>query len=154
MKVWLLCVGRPDRLIAPVIEEFERRAARYWSMEVIEVKPAPGNRSEDEVRALEADRIRGRLPEAAQLIALTRSGRRWDSVRLARHIQNLGLRSHAGPAFVIGGAYGLADELLRAADHRLSLSDLTMPHDVARLVLTEQIYRAGTIARGEPYHKG
>lgn len=154
MKIWLLCVGRPGRLIAPVIQEYEARAGRYWPLEVIDVKPETGRRSEDEVRAAESERMLKRLPGEAELVALTRTGRRWDSGALARHIQNLALRSHAGPAFAIGGAYGLGPALLERARRRLSLSDLTMPHDVARLVLTEQIYRAGTIVRNEPYHKG
>lgn len=154
MKVWLLCVGRADRLIAPVIEEFEARAARYWPLEFVEVKAEGGKRSPSEVRDAEAERLLARLPADAQVIALTRVGTRWSSAELARRIQNLGLRSHAGPAFVIGGAYGLGPALLERADHRLSLSDFTMPHDVARLVLTEQLYRAGTIVRNEPYHKG
>ena len=64
------------------------------------------------------------------------------------------LRSSAGVAFVIGGALGLGDELLRRAQRRLALSSMTLPHEMARLMMAEQLYRAGTIARGEPYHKG
>jgi 23S rRNA (pseudouridine1915-N3)-methyltransferase len=64
------------------------------------------------------------------------------------------LRASPGVAFVLGGAFGLSDQVLERAQRRLSLSDLTLPHELARLVLTEQLYRAGTLLRGEPYHKG
>ena len=87
-------------------------------------------------------------------MALTRTGRAWDSLELADYLGRLAAAGHPGPAFLIGGAYGLAEEALRAARHRLSLSAMTLPHDLARLVLAEQLYRAGTIRRGEPYHKG
>jgi 23S rRNA (pseudouridine1915-N3)-methyltransferase len=69
-------------------------------------------------------------------------------------LQRHATHGSAGAAFLIGGALGLADEVLRAADRRMRLSTFTFPHDIARLMLAEQLYRAGTIVRGEPYHKG
>jgi 23S rRNA (pseudouridine1915-N3)-methyltransferase len=76
------------------------------------------------------------------------------SGELSAYLQGLGTRSAAGTAFVIGGAFGLGEEVLARAARTLTLSALTLPHEMARLVLSEQLYRAGTIARGEPYHKG
>ncbi|MEX0907370.1 MAG: 23S rRNA (pseudouridine(1915)-N(3))-methyltransferase RlmH, partial [Gemmatimonadota bacterium] len=99
-------------------------------------------------------RILQRVPRGLELIALTRTGDAWSSKRLARHIERTGVQSEAGMAFVIGGALGLGDALLREAALRLRLSTYTMPHDMARLMLLEQLYRAGTIVRSEPYHKG
>lgn len=154
MTVWVLAVGRPGRLLAPAIAEYERRAARYWRLEAIEVREARRGRDPEGVRAVESERLLARAPAGAELVALTRTGRAWSSVEFADYLARLAAAGHPGPAFLIGGAYGLADEALRAARHRLSLSAMTLPHDVARLVLAEQLYRAGTIRRGEPYHKG
>lgn len=156
MKITLAAVGSPSRLMAGPIREYEDRAARYWKLETAEVKPekASRNRPEHEIMAAEGARLRAAVPDGADLVAVTRTGKAWSSERLARYLQELALRSAAGAAFLIGGAIGLAPDLVRDATHRLSLSAMTMPHDVARLILAEQLYRAGTIARGEPYHKG
>ena len=156
MKIVVATVGRPGKLVQPAIEEYETRAARYWKLELAEVKGerAGQNRPVTEVRQQEAERLRGAVPEGAEMVALTRAGDAWSSEALARYLGELALRGSTGAAFVIGGAFGLDRALLREARHRVSLSPMTMPHDLARLVLAEQLYRAGTIVRGEPYHKG
>ncbi len=102
----------------------------------------------------EAGRLLAHVPDELELIALTRGGKGMGSAELSGYLQELAVRSSAGAAFVIGGAHGLARDILTKARRRLSLSAMTLPHEVARLVLAEQLYRAGTIARGEPYHKG
>jgi 23S rRNA (pseudouridine1915-N3)-methyltransferase len=107
-----------------------------------------------DIRAAEAERIMKRVPATAELVALTRGGTAWDSVELARELESRAVHGTGDVAFVIGGALGLGEEVLRSARLRLRLSDFTLPHDLARLVLLEQLYRAGTIVRGEPYHKG
>ncbi len=156
MKVVLVSVGRPSPLLEGAIREYESRAARYWKLETVEISPekASKNRPVTEVRAAEAERIRAAVPEGAEVVALTRTGTSWSSRDLAVYLNDLAVAGAAGTAFVIGGAYGLDRGLLREARHQLTLSSLTMPHDLARLVLAEQLYRAGTIIRGEPYHKG
>ena len=87
-------------------------------------------------------------------MALTRSGEPLGSEALARFLGDLALRSSPGVAFLIGGAHGLGAGVLAQARRRLALSAMTLPHELARVVLAEQLYRAGTILRGEPYHKG
>jgi 23S rRNA (pseudouridine1915-N3)-methyltransferase len=157
LKLWILAVGRSGRLLQPAIAEYEQRAARYWTLDVIEVKEERAGKgaSEEQVRAREGERLMARLPAGAHVIALTRAGGdAFSSARLARHLSELALRASPGAAFVIGGAFGLARELLIHADVRMRLSAFTLTHDLARLVLAEQLYRAGTIQRGEPYHKG
>jgi 23S rRNA (pseudouridine1915-N3)-methyltransferase len=104
--------------------------------------------------AAEGERLLAKVPDGFELIALDRKGVEWSSERLARHIELLGVNARPGIALMIGGAFGLAPEVLDRADRLLSLSAMTLPHELARLVITEQIYRAGTIQRGEPYHKG
>jgi 23S rRNA (pseudouridine1915-N3)-methyltransferase len=156
MKLWLLTIGRPGRVLEPAIADYETRARRYWPLDVVEVKEERSRRgvSEDAVRDAEGMRLLQRLPKGVELIALTRRGDAWSSERLSRHIQQSAVRSSPGMAFLIGGAFGLGDTVLKEADRRMRLSTFTLPHDIARLLLLEQLYRAGTIARGEPYHKG
>ena len=155
MKVLLGVVGKAGKSFADAIDEYEKRARRYWPLEVIEVKAAKaGSKPDDDIRAAEAETLLERLPREVEIIALTRAGERWSSEQLSAHLQRHAVRSSAGVAFLIGGALGLGEEALRRAQHRLSISSMTLPHEMARLILAEQLYRAGTIARGEPYHKG
>lgn len=156
MKITILAVGSPHGRLAPAIREYEDRAARYWKLETRTVDPAKAtrNRPEDEIRAAEAERLTAAVPDRTEIVALTRRGKSWTSRKLASYLNELGVRSGGGATFVIGGAYGLHDSLLRRAQRRLSLSSMTLPHDLARLLLAEQLYRAGTIIRREPYHKG
>lgn len=156
MKLIVAVVGKPARTHASAIEEYEKRAARYWPLDVVEVKAvkAGGSRTDEDVRTAEGERLLERVPHEVEIVALTRVGERWSSEQLSAHLQRHALRSSAGVAFLIGGALGLGDEVVRRASHRLSLSSMTLPHEMARLLLAEQLYRAGTIARNEPYHKG
>ena len=156
MKLVIAAVGKPGTLMEQPIREFQTRAGRYWKLEIAEVKPerAAQSRPVTEVRRLEGERLRATAPTGADLVALTRGGDAWSSEQLARYLGELALRGSAGAVFLIGGAFGLDRGVLRESTHRLSLSPMTMPHDLARLVLAEQLYRAGTIVRGEPYHKG
>ena len=152
MKVQLLAVGRPAPLLRDAIAEYEKRAARYWSFEVIEVR-AEKSGTEEDVRAAESERLLERAAAGTELVALTRAGERWDSTRLSKHLQELAVTSRPGISFLIGGAFGLSDDVIARAHRQLSVSDFTLTHELARLLLAEQLYRAGTIARREPYHK-
>lgn len=156
MKVTLGVVGRARGSLAAPIAEYESRIRHYFSYETSEVKEEPSTRGRgaEQVMAEEGKRLLARVPPGAQIIALDRKGKPWSSERLASHLGELSLRSAPGAAFLIGGAHGLSGEVLAQATHLLSLSAFTLPHELARLVLVEQIYRAGTILRGEPYHKG
>ena len=155
MKVTLLVVGRVKGAMADPIEEYEQRIRHYFSFEVVEVKEqsASGGRSPEQVMETEGERLLARLPDGAKVVALDRGGTRGSSERLARELDGLAVSAHPGMALVIGGAFGLAPGVLQRADERLSLSSMTLPHEMARLFITEQVYRAGTILRGEPYHK-
>lgn len=155
MRVSVLAVGRPARLFGQVIAEYERRAGRYWTVDVVNVRAesAAGGKPEAMVRAAEGARLLGRVPPGAEIVALTRTGRGWSSRALAEYLDGLAVSGSPGVAFLIGGAFGLGSDVLERARHLLSLSSFTLPHDLARLVLLEQLYRAGTILRREPYHK-
>ncbi len=156
IQVRVVAVGKPRTPgFGRAIEEYEARLGHYFRFEAVEVRPAalPDARA-DEAREREAAGLADRLPPELELIALTREGTAWSTRRLAGHLEDMQTYGRPGAAFAIGGAHGLAPSLLEAARHRLSLSSMTLPHELARLVLTEQLYRAGTLLRGEPYHKG
>src|ERR1700741_3121215 len=137
MKVSVLAVGRPRGPVAESLAEYEARTGRYFSFEAAEVKEEPFRRPGDasRVREEEGKRLLARVPAGAELVALHEGGRQWSSPQLAEYLAELGVRGSPGAAFVIGGAYGLADEVLTRARHRLSLSAFSLPHEVARLVL-------------------
>ena len=140
MKITTIVVGRAGAPLKDAILEYETRVGRYWKFNVIEVT--------SEARLL------ARLPERAQIVALTRTGQGMSSTDLAAYLQEHALHSTREVCFLIGGAFGLGPDILERAQKRWSLSDATLPHEMARLVLAEQLYRAGTIVRNEPYHKG
>lgn len=156
MKVLLVAVGRPRGSLAEVIGDYEGRLKHYYSFQAIAVREERLRASGDvgRVRQEEGRRLLGAVPPGAEVVALHETGTEWTSVQLSEHLQQRALDGSPAVAFVVGGAYGLSDELLAGADRRLSLSAFTLPHEIARLVMTEQLYRAGTIGRGEPYHKG
>ena len=156
MRVRVVAVGRPKGDAAALIAEYERRAARYWKFDALHVDGGGGRGTDgpDQVMAAEAERLLSRVPDGFEIVAMTREGKGMSSTELSKYLGEHALRSSPGVAFLIGGAHGLGPEVLRKARRRLSLSSMTLPHDLARMVLAEQIYRAGTIQRGEPYHKG
>ena len=153
MRVIVGVVGKPrNRALAEAIHDYETRAARYWPLEVFEVKEEPARSSSAElVRRREGERLRERVG-SARVIACEVDGKAMGSEQFASWLQKERERG-TDVAFVIGGAFGLAPEIRQHAVSTLSLAKLTMPHELARLVLAEQLYRAGTLIRGEPYHK-
>jgi 23S rRNA (pseudouridine1915-N3)-methyltransferase len=158
MKVGLLCVGAARGSLQPAIAEYEERIGRYWRFHVSEVGAGIGKGrkiDEEKVRKAEEDRLLARLPKGrGEVVALTRGGRALGSRDLAHFMAERALRSVQEVTFVIGGAFGLGGGILERSTLKLSLSPMTLPHEIARLLLVEQLYRAGTIVRNEPYHKG
>ena len=154
MRVVVAVVGKPrDANLAGAIREYETRAGRYWPLHVHEVREEPARSgSADLVREREGERLLAALPPGAQVIACEVNGKAMSSEAFAAWLQRL--REDARDvAIVIGGAYGLGDVVKKRASSTLVLAPWTLPHELARLVLAEQLYRAGTILRGEPYHK-
>lgn len=152
MKIHLLCVGRPGRLLARPIEEYEARIGRYFDLEVVEVRAGKGAAAQ--VVDSEGEALLAKLPPRSRCFGLTRTGRAVSSREIADELQDIATYGPGGAAWLIGGAFGLSEAVLSRVDRAVSLSGLTLPHELARLVLAEQLYRAGTILRGEPYHKG
>ncbi len=156
MKITAIVVGRAGAPLKDAILEYETRVGRYWKFKVIEVPSGGAGKAKtrpDRVIEVEAALLLARLPERAQIVALTRTGRSMRSADLVGYLQDHALHSTPEVCFVIGGAFGLGKGILDRAQRRWSLSEATLPHELARLVLAEQLYRAGTIMRNEPYQK-
>jgi 23S rRNA (pseudouridine1915-N3)-methyltransferase len=155
-KVRIVAVGRARGPIAEAIDDYETRIRHYFAFTVMEVREETcrGPADVPRVKNQEGERLLARASGAVQLVALYRGGKMWSSGHFARYLDDPILQVRGGVVFLIGGAFGLAESVVERATHRVSLSACTLPHELARLVLTEQLYRAGTIARGEPYHKG
>ena len=153
MHVATIVVGKPRALLASAVAEYEQRAGRYWALEVREVREEPARaRTAAQVREREGERLLARVPPAARLVACDERGRTFSSAGFGEWMVEA--RDAAQDlAFVIGGAFGLAPAVRERASLVLSVAAWTLPHEMARLVLAEQLYRAGTLARGEPYHK-
>jgi 23S rRNA (pseudouridine1915-N3)-methyltransferase len=156
MRLLLVAVGRARGPVAEAVAAYEGRIAHYFPFEAVEVREESHRGSGDEKRVVseEGSRLLSRVPAGYRVAALDEEGRRFTSEALAAEVGALRDRGVPGVALLIGGAYGLSAAVLDRAELRLSLSDLTLPHELARLILAEQLYRAGTILRGEPYHKG
>ncbi len=117
---------------------------------------ASENLSEKEmiqVKDKEGDRILGKINDQAYVIALAIEGKQMTSEGLSEHIEKLGVTGKSHIVFVIGGSLGLSEKVLKRANYKLSFSRMTFPHQLMKVVLLEQVYRAFRIVRGEPYHK-
>ncbi|WP_426749223.1 23S rRNA (pseudouridine(1915)-N(3))-methyltransferase RlmH [Myxococcus sp. Y35] len=154
MKVRLLSIGK-DRsgLYEPAVQEYARRLGHYTRFELVELAEASGKRLKPgDAKAAEAEAILARRKPQDWLVALDERGSLLDSVELSRYVE----KAQTGAKdllFVIGGDEGLDARVRDAANLTLSLSKMTLPHRLARVVLIEQLYRAFTILKGEPYHK-
>ncbi len=144
LRVVVVAVGKvKERALREVIDDYAARIGRYARYEEVELKDG----SAEHVEA----RFRRAIPERARVVALEIDGEALSSAGLSTLVARAEGSGRGALAFLIGGAYGLPKTVSRAADSRLSLGPMTLPHRLVRLVLLEQIYRAFTILRGEPY---
>ncbi|WP_025720858.1 23S rRNA (pseudouridine(1915)-N(3))-methyltransferase RlmH [Paenibacillus sp. 1-18] len=159
MFIQLIGVGKlKEKYLVMGIQEYCKRLGPYIKFQMIEVadEKAPDTLSEAEVRQVkerEGERILAHVKNEARVIVLAIDGKLWSSEELAEELDKLGTYGTSHVVFVIGGSHGLSDEVLRRAQQKLSFGRMTLPHQLMRLVLVEQIYRAVKINRGEPYHK-
>ena len=159
MKITILAVGKvKEKFYRQGIEEFEKRLSRYCKLEIIEVadEKTPDHASEAEalkIKEKEGKRLLLHLRDTDYVCALAIEGKQLSSEELADHLNRLGIQGRSSIVFVIGGSLGLHPEVLARADYLLSFSRMTFPHQLMRVILLEQIYRAYRIMRKEPYHK-
>ena len=153
MELVLLTVGRLRPSFRAACDDYLRRLGRCLKVREVEVREASRAPTVDAQRAEEGERLLAKQPPGARLVALARQGTAWSSEELARQVERW-QREARTVALVIGGSHGLPPDLLAAASDRWSLGPLTLPHELARVVVAEQLYRACAILRGAPYHKG
>lgn len=159
MTIKICCVGKlKESFFIEGCAEFTKRLSRYCELRVCEVadEKAPETLSAAEMRQVrerEGTRLLSVIDPKDHVIAMTIDGKRYSSEHFAAHMEDLEMNGVRTIDFVIGGSTGLSDPVIRRADETMSLSDLTMPHRIARLVLLEQIYRSYKIRRNEAYHK-
>ncbi|MGK7377224.1 23S rRNA (pseudouridine(1915)-N(3))-methyltransferase RlmH [Planococcus sp. 1R117A] len=159
MNISIISVGKlKEKYLKSGIEEYTKRLGSYAKINEIEVadEKAPEQLSDADmeiVKKKEADRILAKVSPDAYVIALAIDGKMKTSEQLAKDIESLMTYGRSKIVFVIGGSLGLHDEVLKRADEKLSFSKMTFPHQLMKLILVEQVYRAFRIMKGEPYHK-
>lgn len=159
MKITILCVGKiKEDFYSKAIAEYSKRLSRYCKLEIIQVndEKTPDNASdklEAQIKDKEGERILDKISEDSYVIALAIEGKQPDSVALSEKLHKLTLHGNSHICFIIGGSLGLSENVIKRADELLSFSNMTFPHQLMRVILLEQIYRAFRIQNGEPYHK-
>lgn len=159
MNIQIITVGKlKEKYLKQGISEYQKRLSAYAKVEIIEVadEKAPEQLSETEmeqVKDAEGERILAKIGPDVHVIALAIEGKQQTSEQLAKNLDQLATYGKSKIAFIIGGSLGLSQNVLKRSNAQLSFSKMTFPHQLMRLILLEQIYRAFRINKGEPYHK-
>lgn len=159
MKITIAAVGKlKEKYLKDGIAEYVKRLSRFADIELIEAEDehAPESLSpaqEAQVKQREAERLLKKVKEGSYVILLDLAGEQANSENFAARLENIMLSGNSHITFIIGGSLGLDQSLINASSYRLCLSKMTFPHQLARLILLEQIYRAFKIMKGETYHK-
>lgn len=155
MNIKLVVVGKTvDKYLQDGIEEYTKRLKFYVKFEldvIAELKNAK-NLTRDQIKEAEGELILSRVESADVVILLDEGGKEFGSVEFAKFIEGYGIKGTKRIVFVVGGAYGFAEKVYNAAQGKVSLSRMTFSHQMVRLIFVEQLYRAHTILKGEPYH--
>lgn len=155
MKIRLLCIGAvKDSTVSECIARYAKRIPFYWPFEIVnlpDVKTGKGIDAQKQ-KELEGDRMLAEIGNGDFLLLLDERGRCYTSREFADYLNKKGIDGNRNLVMAVGGPYGFCKRVYDRADGMLSLSSMTFPHELVRLFLVEQIYRAGTILRGEPYH--
>lgn len=155
MKIQLICVGKTERSYLKEGEsEYLKRLRHYCSFEKIEIPELKNAKkmSEDQIKTEEGKLILSKVDKSTQLILLDENGKSFSSVGFSKFLQKKFNQGGKSIVFVVGGAYGFSPEMYARANGKISLSEMTFSHQMVRLFFIEQIYRALTILKGEPYH--
>lgn len=159
MKITVACVGKiKEKFFTGAIEEYSKRLSRYVNLEICQVndEKAPENMSDADVlkvKDTEGERLLKVIKDSSYVVALAIDGKKLTSEAFADFFSKKMLNGISHITFVIGGSLGLSESVLKRADYKLSFSDMTFPHQLMRVILLEQIYRANRINNNEPYHK-
>ena len=159
MRITLLTVGKiKEKYWKDAIDEYVKRLSRYAKVEIVEVadEKTPDGASEaeeEQIRRIEGARLIEKIPQGSYVVTLEILGKMLDSVQLSETISDWMLKGESHLCFIIGGSLGLSKEVSARASYKLSFSKMTFPHQMMRVILLEQLYRAFRIQKGEPYHK-
>ncbi|MEE4310506.1 MAG: 23S rRNA (pseudouridine(1915)-N(3))-methyltransferase RlmH [candidate division KSB1 bacterium] len=156
MKIRIIAVGKTrEKFIAQAEDEYLKRLKHYANVERVDVKAEKitGHTKEDPVRAAEWKRIADNITRGEFVISLHSEASQMSSVKFASYLSKMMNSGRKSVVFVIGGALGLDKDCLKFSDDRISLSSMTFTHEMVRMILLEQLYRAFTIIKGEKYHK-
>lgn len=159
MKISILSVGKlKEGYLQEAVSEYKKRLSRYATIEeivVVDEKTPDGasEKVEEQIKEKEGQRILSNIKDDAYVIALAIEGKMMDSVEFSKHINDLCVQGNSHFIFVIGGSLGLSKSVLNRANEKLSFSKMTFPHQLMKVFLMEQIYRAYRIQNNEPYHK-
>ena len=158
MNINIVAVGSiKEKFFKDAVSEYAKRLSRYVKLNIIEVKdektPAMASALEEEkIKEVEAERILSKLTNS-YVVALTIDGKKYSSEELAKRMEKYDILSKGNLSFIIGGSLGLHKSVIDRADEKLIFSEMTFPHQLMRVILLEQIYRAYRIRNNEPYHK-
>lgn len=159
MKITVLCVGKiREKFYIDAVNEYFKRMGRYAKVNVIEVEDekTPDHASEaleNQIKHKESDRLKRYIKESQYVIALDIYGSKCNSIQFSNKIEKLMTFGKSHIVFIIGGSLGLHSSILDCANEKISFSEMTFPHQLMRVILFEQIYRAMKIMKNEPYHK-
>ena len=159
MNIKIICVGKlKETYWRDAVSEYGKRLKKFCRLDIVELKESrlaanPSPADEENVRTKESRAILDRIDKGTYVVTLEINGKRLTSEAFSRKISDLALESVSDITFVIGGSLGFNEEVSRRANLRLSFSDMTFPHQMMRVILLEQIYRAFKISSNEPYHK-
>ena len=160
LRVNIICIGKiKEKYFTDAIAEYQKRLSAFCKLQIIELAEerirsnTPNDAQIAEVLDNEGRRILQKIGAGDYVAALCIEGRLFSSEELAETLERVGVAGKSTADFIIGGSYGLSEAVKRRADIRLSMSRMTFPHQMARVILTEQIYRAFEISSGGKYHK-
>jgi len=159
VKITILCVGKiKEAFYRQAIDEYAKRLGKYCKLEIVEVadEKTPDKASEvmeSQIMEKEAERLIDKLKEDSYIFTLEIKGKKYTSEAFSETIEKLTIQGKSHLTFVIGGSLGLHEKILKLSNQPISFSDMTFPHQLMRVILTEQIYRAFRIMNNEPYHK-
>ena len=159
MNIKIIGVGKlKEKYLVQAMQEYLKRLQAYAKVEVIELadEKAPENLSETQMMQIkdkEGDRILAKIKDQEYVIALAIEGKNPSSEAFAQKIENLGIQGKSQLVFVIGGSLGLSPSVMQRSNAQISFGKMTFPHQLMRVMLTEQIYRAFRIIHNQPYHK-
>lgn len=151
----IVCVGKiKEKALSTLIAEYTKRISGYTKIEILEVNDEPNDKlPEATVKETEGQRILKQIKKDAFVVLLDLQGKELTSIELAKKIEEINTYHSSNITFVIGGSLGVSEEVRSRADYKLKLSNMTFPHNIARLIILEQIYRSYKILNNEAYHK-